>query len=140
MSKKNKLCPDCGKMIWNKSVRCKSCAKRGSLNTFYGKKHSTETIESMSGENHQNWKGDKAKYKAIHIWVNSYKGRAEICEYCGKSVNETRIEWANIDHKYRRKLEEYISLCCKCHLDYDKLNGIKQYIPKQDTATGKFIS
>lgn len=139
-TQKNKICPDCGKEIWNTSIRCKSCAAKGKLNPFFGKHHSPKTLEKLSGENNPRWKGDKAKYKAIHIWVNYHKGIPKVCEKCGATSEETRIEWANKDHKYRRNLADYFALCCKCHIRYDIANGFKSYIPKQDPITGKFIS
>lgn len=69
------------------------------------------------GENNYNWKGDKVGYFALHHWINRVKGKAKICEFCGKE--EGRLHWANINHLYRRCLEEYISLCPKCHKQYD---------------------
>jgi hypothetical protein len=142
-TQKNKICSDCGKMVWshprNPSPRCRSCSKKGVLNSFYRKKHSIQFIKSISGENSPHWKGDKAKYSAIHIWVNSYKGKPKICEKCGITSEKTRIEWINKDHQYRRNLNDYIAFCCSCHLKYDLINGLRTYIPKQDSITGKFI-
>ena len=138
-TQKNKICLNCGKEIWSSSIRCKSCAKKSILNPFYGKKHSAESIKKISDKNHHNWKGNKAKYKAIHNWVNSHKGKPQVCQLCGKTNKETRIEWANKDHKYRRNLDDYFSLCCSCHLKYDLANGFKTYYPTKDPITGKFI-
>jgi len=82
--KKNKICPDCGKKIWGSSTRCRSCSKKGKLNYFFGKHHPKKFIkEKMSGENSSQWKGDKAGSKAMHLWVNSRKGKPHICEFCG---------------------------------------------------------
>jgi len=53
-----------------------------------------------------------------------WKGKAKFCENCGKIGEKVgdrwNIDWANIDHKYRRVLEDYIGLCKKCHRKYDK--------------------
>lgn len=137
-TQKNKICPDCGKKIWSDSIHCKSCSKKGKLNTFYGHKHSPKTIEKISGKNHFNWKGEKAKYGAIHIWVNSHKGKSEICKYCGKTNREVKMEWANKDHKYRRNLDDYIALCFGCHKKYDYKMGFRTYVPKQNPINGRF--
>jgi hypothetical protein len=66
-----------------------------------------------------NWKGNKAGYTSIHMWVKLHKGKPYYCEICG--TNEKRkYNWANIDHKYKRILKDYISLCIPCHYKYDK--------------------
>lgn len=135
-TKKNKICPDCGKKIWDTSIHCRSCSKKGKLGSFFGKHH-TQKNKDIIGKSH--WKGEKAKYKAKHIWVNSRKGIAKICEKCGITFEKARIEWTNKDHKYSRNLDDYFSLCCSCHLKYDLANGLRTYIPKQDSITGKFI-
>jgi len=82
-----------------------------------GVKLSEETKEKIGKAN---YKGDKAGYVAIHIWVKKHRGKAKICEHCGKNGKEWRIEWANIDHEYRRNLDDYISLCVSCHSIYDR--------------------
>ncbi len=71
------------------------------------------------GENHSKWKGDKAKYITMHIWVARWKGKPKLCEHCGTTTAK-RFEWANKDHKYKRDLNDYIRLCRKCHEEYDK--------------------
>ena len=125
-TQKNKICPDCSKKIWSSSVRCKSCSSKGELGSFFGKRHSKETLKKISGENSYHWKGNNAGYKAIHVWVNSHKGIPKVCEKCGTTNKETRIEWANKDHKYKRNFDDYFALCCKCHNRYDIANGFKQ--------------
>lgn len=74
------------------------------------------------GEEHVNWKGDDVGYGAIHSWVRRWKGKPSCCEVCG-TKHTKRYEWANIDHQYRRVLEDYISMCVKCHKRYDRDNN-----------------
>ena len=75
------------------------------------------------GKQNPLWKED-AKYRTIHIWVCNWKGQPDTCEMCGKeNLKAQQIQWANIDHKYRRVLDDYIRLCAKCHLDFDKEHG-----------------
>ena len=74
------------------------------------------------GENHPNWKGEKVEYRGLHDWVVLWKGKASLCEVCG-STDRKRYEWANKDHKYRRVLDDYISMCVPCHRLYDYENN-----------------
>ena len=66
------------------------------------------------------WKGSDAKYLAIHAWIRTHKGKLKVCKFCGSNKN---LEWANKDHTYKRKLEDYISLCRSCHMKYDIKKG-----------------
>lgn len=72
---------------------------------------------NQSGENSPVWKGDKVGYDGIHSWVRRNKGKPNKCSFC-KSIE--KIEWANKSHKYKRDLDDWISLCHKCHFQYDK--------------------
>ena len=65
------------------------------------------------------WKGKMASYFSKHQWVQKWKGKANYCEMCGVE-GKKKYEWANIDHTYRRVLEDYIPMCSKCHDKYDK--------------------
>jgi len=86
------------------------------LQPMFGKKHSKETLEKMSGENNPSWKGDKAGYKAIHLWVRKHKPKMNSCEFCGK---HEELVMASKTHKYTRDLDEYLWLCRKCHRNFD---------------------
>jgi len=70
------------------------------------------------GSNSGNWKRDKVGYKAIHMWVNKWKPKPPVCQKCGRA--DASLEAANIDHKYRRILDDYIYVCRKCHRQMDK--------------------
>ena len=73
-------------------------------------------------EKNTNWKGDDVGYQGVHAWVRRKKGRPKICEHCGKTTG--KIEWANKDHKYRRNLADYFSLCVSCHKKYDRKQSV----------------
>lgn len=90
------------------------------------KENSQKKSEAMRGSKNHQWKGDNVGYIDLHAWVVRWKGKASKCEICGIE-NKKRYEWANIDHKYRRVLEDYISLCTKCHRIFDIRNN--NYIP-----------
>lgn len=83
---------------------------------------STRIKQSIShrGNKAYNWKGNLVSYRALHTWVNKWKGKARKCEMCGKIRKNRDIQWANIDHQYKRNLNDYIALCYKCHGKYDK--------------------
>lgn len=68
------------------------------------------------------WKGDKVSYSGLHQWLNRQLGKPKKCEECG-TIEKRKYEWANIDHKYRRNLEDYIRMCTSCHRKYDMKNN-----------------
>lgn len=105
-----------------------------------GYKHSDETKKKISeaqkgkpryyqrGKNHGNWKGNKAGKYPIYMWVKRMKGKPKKCEICGSSDKKV-YDWANKDHRYKRKLSDYISLCRSCHRKFDiKNNNYKKNI------------
>jgi hypothetical protein len=75
--------------------------------------------DSRFGKRSNAWKGDNAGYVAIHMWVTRWKGKPNYCENCG-TTEKRKYEWANIDHKYHRVLDDYIRMCTSCHRKYDK--------------------
>lgn len=94
-----------------------------------GKKLSSEHKEKIKkscgkGEKIHNWKGDKAAYSSKHLWIVREKGKAKYgkCVDCGNTQEAgPRLEWSNVDHKYKRKVEDYSIRCKKCHVKFDKL-------------------
>ena len=73
------------------------------------------------GKEHYHWKGGNGTYARLHYWVNQQKGKPVICEFCGKTKG--KLEWANKSQQYKKNLDDWISLCKKCHIEYD--NTIK---------------
>lgn len=72
--------------------------------------------KSRIGKNNSMWRGHKAGYNPIHSWVRRHKGKPTVCYFCGFIG---KCQWANIDHKYNRNLNDYISLCASCHKIFD---------------------
>ena len=104
----------------------------GKKNPMYGKPSWNKGLKfpTLSGKNHFAWKGDSVSYASLHKWVKRELGRPTRCSNVnckyprrnalGKLMKQPqRYEWANIDHKYRRKLSDYISLCASCHRKMD---------------------
>lgn len=119
-----------GGIPWNKG-------KKGTYKTGYGywtgkkltKEHS-EKISKTHIERKVNHKGELSGYHAIHKWVQKEKGRPSKCEHCG--IVDGKFEWANIDHKYKKNLDDYIRLCKPCHGKYDTDNNLRDGASKRN--------
>lgn len=116
-----------GSIPWNKGKNIQT--NTGKTHFKKGRKPTEKwykKMRSVKGEIHPSWKGEDITYAAIHSWVIKWKGSPSICEKCGgKEFKSRQIHWANIDHKYRRVLDDYIRLCVKCHWQYDKENNAR---------------
>lgn len=72
----------------------------------------------LFGKEHPAWKGDKVGYHALHTWITRRLGSPSKCERCGTTTAK-RFQWANISHKYKRDLGDWMRLCPSCHIRYD---------------------
>lgn len=82
---------------------------------------------AMLGENNHQWKGGKAHYRNVHIFLNKYFGKVTFCENalydlfpfrCGLSKS---FDWAKkIGKEYTKNRDDYYKLCRACHAKYDK--------------------
>lgn len=70
------------------------------------------------GENNKRWKGDDVGYLALHSWVRRRLGEPSFC-FLENFTCRGRLEWANIDHKYKRDLNDFIPLCRVHHYKFD---------------------
>jgi hypothetical protein len=110
------------KPIWNKG-------KTGIYSKKALLKMSLAKMGKYVDEKSWYWKGNNVGYVALHMWVKKHLGNPKKCEHCGKkNLRPRQYNWANIDHKYRRKLEDWIRLCVKCHRKYDKEQNAKKFI------------
>ena len=72
------------------------------------------------------WKGDKVGYNALHSWISRKLGKALKCQFCGKKKTTPHsVQWANINHSYKRNFTDWIPLCVPCHRKYDIINNKK---------------
>jgi len=110
-----------GSSPWNKDKKMDK--------EWYDKMRKAGFFNTKFGEYARNWKGDNAGYYAIHIHLVTEFGNPQECEHCGtkgeylllkNGKKRWSIQWANIDHKYSRKREDYIGLCRWCHEEFDK--------------------
>ena len=117
---------------WNKGIPMSEEQKKIiSISTKIAMKN-PEIVNKISGKNNKNyglrgketngWRGDLAGYFAMHKWVIRMKGRPNKCEHCGNEKAK-KYEWSNIDHSYKRILEDYVRLCVCCHRQWDILNN-----------------
>jgi len=81
-------------------------------------------VRWMIGKKNYNWKGGVAYVGNLHVWVRRNKGNAKICVDCGASSDKRVIQWSNIDHKYRKNLDDFVGRCVSCHKFYDYKNFI----------------
>lgn len=79
-----------------------------------------------SRDSHPFWSGEFPEYSAIHKWIVRNYGRANTCLNCTKIAK--RFDWANIDGKYSRNIEEWIQLCRSCHMLFDRHEEVKNNI------------
>lgn len=64
------------------------------------------------------WLGDDVGYSGVHKWIYKHKGKPSKCEICG-TTKAKKFEWCNVDHTYRRVLDDYFRACTSCHRKYD---------------------
>jgi hypothetical protein len=89
-------------------LKCRQAYNWGEHHPLFGRKRDESAL----------WKGDDAKYCAIHLWIHRNIGKASdfACVDCGKRAQD----WSNIDHHYSRDPEDYVPRCKKCHAKYDR--------------------
>jgi len=84
------------------------------------------------------WKGENIGYYGLHHWVVKELGKTKFCNNCGKNTGKT--EWANKSHEYKRDVNDWISLCVKCHRQYDKCReDICKYYDMKDNRNKLII-
>lgn len=103
----NRICPICSKEFYVK--RCHILKGGGK---YCSQLCGAIAKRNIPEEKHSSWKGNNVGYGALHDWVRKHKGKATKCEKCKK---ETKCHWHNVDGKYNRNLNDFISLCPSCH-------------------------
>lgn len=97
--------------------------KRKIGDAIKGYKHSRESKKKMSnnkkGKKHYRWNDKNPSKRAIHKWVDRNKQKKKICIICNR--NNIKTYWGNINHKYKRRLDDYFEVCIHCHRLYDAL-------------------
>lgn len=110
MSKKNKKCPDCGKLIYNTSERCKSCSRIGALNSNFGN----------TGEKSKLFKN--YHYFCIDCGNEIFSKKAKRCFECNKSyLNKLRTL-----KKENKIVKKYYCINCGKEIDKRGRSNIKE--------------
>jgi len=68
-----------------------------------------------AGEQHRNWK-EKIGYSGVHGWLRRNFGKAD---HCMNGCLAKAYDWANISGEYRRDINDFESLCRRCHMIKD---------------------
>lgn len=105
-----------GKEPYNKGVTGKQVAWNKGMKGVYKCPSVSANNKLRIGEKASNWKGEKASYAALHMWVKRHLGKPSVCEHCNQSNAKY---WANKSHEYKRELTDWLSLCAKCHGKHD---------------------
>ena len=62
-------------------------------------------------------------YRNLHKQFNRIYGQPQYCEHCKRTDLERYLyHWANISGKYSKEREDWLRLCYKCHVVFDKAN------------------
>lgn len=69
------------------------------------------------GAANSSWRGDEAGYQALHLRVDSARGKPMRCDWC-EDTNGSRYEWANLTGDYTN-VWDFVRLCVSCHRTYD---------------------
>lgn len=99
--------------------------RRKPLSEEHKKNISKSCKGTNKGEKNGMWKGEKASYKAKHMWINRNKPKPEFCEVCNKNKV---YDAANISGKYLLDFDDWIYVCRSCHMKSDqRILNLKQY-------------
>jgi hypothetical protein len=63
------------------------------------------------------WRGDEAKYAAMHLRVRALRGEPFPCSVCG-TTKAKRYQWASLNKNYGDPYD-YAAMCQSCHAQYD---------------------
>jgi len=70
------------------------------------------------GARNDSWRGDDAGYAALHLRVETARGKPSLCTKCGRTGPDCRYEWANLTGRYR-DVNDYARMCVPCHRRFD---------------------
>ena len=97
-------------------------------------KGNREWMKGRNGISANAWKGEKAGYHAIHIWLNKFHKKSDSCQQCGTKIF-SRLEWANLSGEYKREIEDYMAMCPRCHRLFDQKDVCRKGHPYTQETT-----
>ncbi|MBP6980103.1 hypothetical protein KBB41_03620 [Candidatus Curtissbacteria bacterium] len=108
----------------NKPHTLKARKKMSEAHKGTKKPWTTQRNKEAVGCKNGMYKGDKAGYRAKHIWAQNKLGKANQCKDCGlDKIPEGKkryFQWANISREYKLDIEDWKQLCIPCHKKFDK--------------------
>lgn len=107
---KNWNCIDCNELIWNRYLRCKSCASKGKNNPNFGK--------GLFEKDNPNWRGGVSKNPYTTRFKRTLRPIVrdifKTCQYCATNEN---LEVHHIDENPKNNsLENLITTCHRCNI------------------------
>ncbi len=120
-------CSKCGKEYKNKAslgqhLRYHNPEERKKASERQiGKKNSNfgNHTSKNKGKNNPNWKGEKAKFIAIHTYISKRKEKPNKCENCNKGNRRIELSFNHDLGNHTRNPNDYEYLCSKCHKQRD---------------------
>jgi len=106
------------KGYWLGKTRSKKTKKKISK-AFRGYKWPKEIVKKRIKAIREKYKDFPVSKASAHRWIISQKGKPNRCELCG-TTKAKKFEWANKNHKYLKKLEDWMRVCTPCHRKYDR--------------------
>jgi hypothetical protein len=103
------VCKKIYRVYPSESKKIKTCSSKCS---------SKHRASIQMGENNSCWRGDNAKYHALHSRVRQEKGSPVYCEVCKTMSKNKKYEWASLTGKYEN-INDYKRMCRSCHKKYD---------------------
>ena len=88
------------------------------LMSRHGIARRTSAKRDQVGEKNHMWRGDQAKYQALHLRVEAARGKPNRCSCCDTTDPSERYEWANLSGRYE-DINDYARLCVLCHRRVD---------------------
>lgn len=85
------------------------------LERYLPERRAAAKRDQAGAANHM-WRGSEAGYQALHLRVETARGKPQECSQCGSA--EGRMEWANLTGDYT-DVNDYARMCVFCHRAYD---------------------
>lgn len=80
----------------------------------FGIKARAAVPRDQRGSRNRAWKADAAGYQAMHLRVDSLRGKPKRCEQCGIDDENKIYDWANLTGRYNDPFD-FARLCRSCH-------------------------
>ena len=102
---------------------CKTCKSEYDDKTskIRNKRYREKDLERKKKHNNNLNKQQKKailKYQSLHRLIRKIKPKQQFCTICNQ---EEKLELASISHSYTKNIEDWMWLCRRCHILFDKI-------------------